>query len=35
MSGILNYRDICKSILRETALIMLKAEEKDKNFGNK
>ena len=32
MAGILNDRDICKSILCQTVLIMLKAEEKDKTL---
>ena len=35
MSVILNDWKICKSILRETALIILEAEERDKNLGNK
>ena len=35
MSGILNDRDICKSILLENALNMFETEEKDENFGNK
>ena len=35
MSGILKDRDILKSILRETAIIMLESEEIDENFGNK
>ena len=35
MSGILCDRDVCKDILRDTALIMLESEERDENFGNK
>ena len=35
MSGIIHDKDICKSILRETAIIMLESEEIDENFGNK
>ena len=35
MSGIFRVRDVCKDILRETALIMLESEERDENFGNK
>ena len=35
MSGIICDRDICKNILRETALIMLESDERYKNFGNK
>ena len=35
MSGIFCDRDVCKDILRETALIMLESEERDENFGNK
>ena len=35
MSGIICDGDICKNVLRETALIMLESEERDKNFGNK
>ena len=35
MSGIIQYKDICKSILRETAIIMLESKELIKNFGNK
>ena len=34
MSGIINDKDTCKSILRKAALIMLEAEEIDKNFRN-
>ena len=35
MSGIFCDKDICKSILHETALIMLETEERDNSFGNK
>ena len=35
MSGIFCDRDVCKDILRETALIMLESEERDENFGKK
>ena len=31
----LSDKDICENILRETALIMLEAEERDENLGNK
>ena len=35
MSGIVNDKDICENILRETTINMLKSEEIDENFGNK
>ena len=33
MSGIFCDRDVCKDILRETALIMLESEERDENLA--
>ena len=33
MSGIIHEKDICKSILRKTAIIMLESEEKTRNLG--
>ena len=35
MSSVVKDRDVCENILRETALIMLEAEERDKNLGNR